>query len=204
MTVHELARAVTEYRTTLGATDRAVLGPILHRVDHGQVFVEGDNNYTWYDALGAMLRPRSVVEIGVRYGYSLKCLLNYSPRPLRVLAVDNEYNGEKTNDAFEWFFFFKLAVDDLVLVNRDSQTITELPGTGFDVGSVDGFHSAAGCKHDCELVWATLRPGGVLVVDDTAPGGDPRAGCEEFCREVGAEWAYLPTLRGMHLVIKPE
>lgn len=39
---------------------------------------------------------------------------------------------------------------------------------------------------------------------NTQPGGEVREGCERFCRERGLEWAYLPTLRGVHLVLKPE
>lgn len=203
MTAHDLARKVTECRTKGAATDRRVLGPILEAADAGRDFVEGDNNYTWWDAIGEVLKPRSVLEIGVRYGYSLKCLLNHTPKPLCVLAVDCEYDGAKTNSEFERHFRRQMNGVSLTIVSADSQTLTTLPACDFDAGSVDGRHDAGGCKHDCELVFEALRPGGVMVVDDTLEGGEPRQGCEEFCREHGLEWAYLPSLRGIHLVVKP-
>jgi hypothetical protein len=204
MTVEETAREVRQVRCVIPQWDRDFLGDLVQPCDHGADFVSGTNNYSWWAAIGLVEKPLSIVEIGTRYGYSLKCLLGARVGPLcRVLSVDSEYDGEPTRRVFVDCFRNVLGVTNLMAMAVDSQTLEELPERGYDLGVVDAMHSADGCYHDCGLVWGALRSGGLMVVDDTIDGGCVREGCERFCRDRGVEWAYLPSLRGIHLVRKP-
>lgn len=206
MTVHDLAAAVTERRRALGLTDKEVVGDLLQPMDRDVDWMAGDNNYTWWAAIGMEWRPWSVVEIGTRFGYSLKALLGCRAGPaVRVASVDAECNpGELSRDVFLAYFRDVLEVPDLNALKVDSQTLAGLPWYGFDLGVVDGLHSTSGCLHDCGLVWEALWPNGLMVVDDTIEGGEPRAAVEQFCASRGLELAHLPSLRGVTLVIKPD
>ncbi len=205
MSVLGLAEAIAFQRHCRGLRDRDVLGDLLQPCDVGRDFTEGNNNYTWWAAIGEVLLPTSVVEIGTRYGYSIKALLGTRVgKERRLLVVDAECDpGEKTLATFE-SYFRAAGVVNIHIRREDSQTITSLGETGFDIGTVDALHSADGCYHDCKLVWESLRPRGVMVVDDTQPGGCVREGCERFCKEHQVDWAYLPSLRGIHLMIKEQ
>jgi hypothetical protein len=66
---------------------------------------------------------------------------------------------------------------------------------------VDGMHTVAGCLHECRLGWAALKPGGVMVVDDTN-FTEPAEGLRQFCESIGQSPEFLPSLRGISLVVK--
>lgn len=207
--VHADAERVTGMMRRLPFADLAsvgVLGDLLQPQDIGRAFVDGDN-YVWWVALGAHFRPKRIAEIGTRFGYSLKALVAGAARPPReyYLAVyDNESNPGDKNPlgVFARYFTEVLKIDALRLERVDTQTTRSLEVTHCDMAVVDADHSEAGCHHDCGLAFDALRPGGVLVVDDTRPG-QVRDGCERFCRERGLEFAFLPSLTGIHLVRKP-
>jgi hypothetical protein len=65
-------QAVIDYRLSHPMTDREVIGDLFQPRDAGHPFVETDNNYVWFRAIGAVYRPKTIVELGSRYGYSLK------------------------------------------------------------------------------------------------------------------------------------
>ncbi len=190
----------------LPPTDEAVLGSLIQVQDHGFPFVTGDN-YVWWQAIGTYYKPRRLAEIGVRFGYSLKALVQgagHPPGTYYVAAYDAECNPGDHNPlgVFARHFTEQLGIESLRLERVDTQVLDSLRVQDIDLAVVDADHSEAGCHHDCELAFAALRPGGVLVVDDTRPG-EVRAGCERFCRENGLDYAFLPSLTGIHLVRKP-
>lgn len=206
MTVQTLYDRVLYLRDHCALTDRQILGSLVQPKDAGEEWVEGANNYVWWRAVGETFKPKSVVEIGTRFGYSLTSLLSTCvTMRTRIAVVDDERDADvEPLRVFEHHFRVNMLVSDVTILRADSQKLSELPFTGsFDLGSVDADHTADGCHHDCGLVWDVLRPGGLMVVDDCQPGG-VRDGCERFCRERGVDFAYLPSLRGVHLVLKPE
>lgn len=202
MSVHNLASQIVTYRDFSSLTDVEIVGDLAQEADKSEDFLRGRNNYTWWDAVGAVFKPFSVVEIGVRYGYSIKSLLAERIGPdCRILAVDAECDPDQHSLGLFESYFRGHGVVDLEIRRQDSQAIYSLNASDFDIGSVDARHTALGCFHDCGLVWECLRPGGLMIVDDCQPG-HVRDGCERFCRERGLEWAYLPSLRGIHLILK--
>jgi len=98
---------------------------------------------------------RSLLEIGVMDGYSLRMWRDYYP-DAEIVGLDNSrtpkvpgcfvVRGDATDVAF---------VDDLV----------EARGP-FDVIIDDGSHMTADQQKTFELLWPAVRPGGVYVIED--------------------------------------
>lgn len=186
--------------------DTELLGDLIQPQDKGCAFVAGDN-YCYWAAIGIYYRPKRIAEIGTRFGYSLKALVRgatHPPEDYFLAAFDNECNPGDKNPlgVFAHYFTERLNINRLRLERVDTQTVDALGVCDMDLAVVDADHSEKGCHHDCRLAFAALRPGGVLVVDDTRPG-EVRDGCERFCRERGLDFAFLPSMTGIHLIRKP-
>lgn len=190
-------------------SDIELLGPILQPMDVGRDFVSGHNNYVWWWAIGRVECPRTIAEIGVRFGYSLWTLTggvvgHHPPEAVELWCYDAEADyGQKTNDVF-LATFAKYGFTNIHMHAVDTQKLATLAiPTPVDLVSVDGNHSESGVYHDCRLAYGALRPGGLMVVDDTQPG-DVRDGCERFCEDFKLPFAYLNSYRGIHIIRKPE
>lgn len=110
------------------------------------------------------LRPRSIVEIGVRAGYSAFAMLSAAP--------DAHYTGfDIRTDAHGGFVGAHEHAAQLLsrfpnvtLREADSRTLDEVPAA--DLIHIDGDHSREGCLSDLELA---LRSGvRWALVDDTS------------------------------------
>lgn len=195
-------------KESVSYTDRDVLGALIQSQDKWQDFVAGDDNYVWWHLLGYHFCPRRVLEIGTRFGYSLWSIVSgsgWGPSDVSMVVFDAECDPGTKNPldvCRKWFRDHDY--ENLTLMRGDTQKMTNFDfQPPFDLAVVDADHSAGGCYHDMGLVLPVVRPGGVIVVDDTAPGGEVRAGCERFCADKQLPYVYVPTLRGVHLVGVP-
>lgn len=151
-----------------------------------------------YNAIWAVAvrhEPKSIFEIGVRGGYSAYALIIGSGAKSYIgCDVDDRkhYGGP-------WLWWAEKVLKELhkthgvdwELLFKDSQAMTELPGT-FDLIHVDGDHTFEGCLHDMELCWPAVNPGGVMVVDDSTYLPGPIRAVHDFTAKVeGAERVYL-------------
>ena len=211
MTLLDLAMNVAARQLDAPRPGRDVIGDLAQPGDAGCDFLTSDNYYSWYYHVGAVLKPRKIVEFGVRYGYSLKALLDGSGVPWEncaVVAVDDERDGVRTLDIFEKYFRDR-HIFLLDLWRRDTQTLPVVEfvntvGVQLDLAHVDAWHTEDGCYHECELAYAAVRPGGFVLVDDALPGGVVRAGADRFCRDRKLDNVYLETLRGMLIFRIPD
>ncbi len=197
---------IAEIRRSCGLRDADILGDLLQRCDYGSDFVVGDNYYTWFHAIGAYFRPRRIVEIGTRFGYSMKAFVKGAGLPagdysLAVFDAECDNDNPEPLSVFERYFRTKMNIDRIRIERVITQKIDTLGISEMDLGLVDGDHSRDGCYHDCGLVFASLRAGGVMVVDDTNPGC-VRDATEDFCKDLELEFTFLPTLRGCHVIRK--
>lgn len=174
----------------------------LHPLDIGQPWI-GRDTYKIYWAIGRAFKPESYLEIGVRFGHSILAVAKGSGTLKTAYGFDNELditNGLKFADVK-----IRPFVADLHLTKADTQTLTALEVPPVDIAHVDGMHTYDGVRHDCELAWAALKPGGLMLIDDVGGNSDiqVRLGADRFCADHGLAPQYLPCLAGMYLVKKP-
>lgn len=187
--------------------DCQIIGTLLQDRDRNCDFVLGNNYYSWFAAIGQYFRPKRILEIGTRYGYSMKAFVegaDYIMEAYDLTVFDSECDPGTPEPlkVFEDYFRNTLNIQQIRIERVNTQTIDDLGIlTPVDLAHVDADHSDAGCYHDCSLAWNALRDGGVLIVDDTNPGC-VRDATERFCKERNLEFTFLPTLRGCHVIQK--
>lgn len=191
-----LLRRVQEAVAHCPLTETEILRDVVHPLDTDAYFL-GQGTYCLYRALGMVFRPETILEIGVRFGYSLKSLSAGSERVRTIYGFDNEYDlpGSLALAARN---LASLGAD-VHLALLDTQAEYDLPvPERVDLAHVDGWHTEQGCYHDCQLVLPHLRKGGILVVDDAR--GEVREGADRFCREHGLVPVLLPCFTDMYLI----
>lgn len=137
-----------------------------------------------YYGIGAALMPGRILEIGVRYGYSLACLAaGAGAEVVLVEGWDNETYAPgclaAAKDLIEMATSAKA-----VLRKTDSQQVDSLDRP-YDLIHIDGDHTTAGCLHDLGLTLGRTR---YVVVDDYG-FPDVRRAVDAFAGEHAAKIA---------------
>lgn len=182
--------------------DRQILADIVLEDDEDLWFVNSNDIYIWYYAIGKVLSPSSILEIGTRAGYSLKAMISGSsvpPSEISLWSLDGELDIVESQDYCEYYFgnlgcrcdFRKGLTQDI-----DDLNITER----VDIVHIDAFHSEEGCYHECALGIRVLKDGGYLLIDDISSGPLVKAGAIAFCRDYNLSYEYLPSFNGMFLI----
>jgi 2-polyprenyl-3-methyl-5-hydroxy-6-metoxy-1,4-benzoquinol methylase len=112
-------------------------------------------------AIAQVLQPRSILEIGVRYGYSARVFLEAVP-DAKFVGIDldsDQFGGVK--GAIDWATKL-LAPYDIALIVSDSQQMTRFPGDIYDLIHVDGQQDGDGSFHDLRLA---IAQGRYILVD---------------------------------------
>ena len=117
------------------------------------LFDEWVDNYRVKWGIAAGLQPRSILEVGVRYGYSAAAFLDACPSARYVgIDIDNDAYG---GVAGALDFATKLLQPyDAEIVIADTQEMTRFPGGRYDLIHVDGQQDGDGSFHDLELAVA--------------------------------------------------
>lgn len=178
-------------------TDLELLGSLVQPKDRGADWLSGSNYYLRYHELGEQFKPRVIGEIGVRFGYSSWCLA-HGAGAQRVYGWDNQsYEPGCLAVASR-----NLAAYSPVLSACDSQQTDALScPEPIDLFHVDGDHTEAGALHDLILASRLVRPGGVVLVDDTDHCPGVKVAVEGFCRDRSLPVSYRPTLRGLAVIL---
>lgn len=109
------------------------------------------DRYLMLYAIAAMKRPASIVEIGVRAGYSAFALMagaRTTPSYYGIDADDGTWGGKigMVNRARELLY----GLDGIVTITiADSMSLSRLPAA--DIAHVDGAHDYGHCLHDLKL-----------------------------------------------------
>lgn len=202
MNCHEIAAEVQRVWESLPhKTGRDILGFLVQPMDEDKDFINRDDCYAYYYAVGRVLKPRRYVEIGVRFGYTMKAVVDGAGMwgEAEVYGIDMEYDGIPSNQVARNYLGRRLKTFELY--RTDSRSLQKLEIEPVDLGHVDGYHTEEVVGHDSQLIWDCLKPGGVLMIDDCGPG-EVKTGAERFFGDRGIEYSYLPTLRGMMLAVK--
>jgi len=161
-------------------------------------YVWSKNCFEWYWALGKVIKPKTFMEIGVRFGFSFLPTIQASSELEYALGWDLETYGDN-NIANENIAKYYTGNAKWEIQHVDSQEKSELPQF-FDLVSIDGCHDY-NCKiHDLEMAMVNSR---YVILDDYDYHTDVRNSVSQFMRDNSSkiEWAlYIPTFRGSQLI----
>ena len=139
---------------------------MYHSDDILKPWVQSQNYYEWYYTFGKIFQPTSILEVGVRRGYSLIAMgLGCTIPPSQFFLIDNEIEGIPITTAIQNInqIFPGTIVEHLI---ADSQIIESLPSYFIaDVSHVDGCHTYEGVQKELALVYPYTRY--YIIVDDT-------------------------------------
>jgi hypothetical protein len=123
--------------------------------------------YEYYYAISKYYNPKSILEIGVRYGYSMGCLIKGSDKIESVTGIDCD-SYEKDSLLIAEKNIKKYIKDniDFEFINKDSHSIEKLDKK-FDLIHVDGDHSYQGKIQDLNLIKEACN---VAIIDDYGGG----------------------------------
>ena len=122
-------------------------------------------------ACAAVVQPDTYLEIGVRRGRSLACVVAACPTA-RATGIDlwmKNYAGvENPGPDFVREELGRVAPSPRVelLVANSHESLQALPAESFDLITVDGDHSEAGAWQDLTDSARLLKPGGLMLFDD--------------------------------------
>jgi len=139
--------------------------------------------------------PSTILEIGVRAGYSAYSLLSACP-DAKYIGIDAE-NGTHGGQNGPWMWWAKKILGDFntEFVVADSQKLSEIDGS-YDFIHIDGDHTTGGVVHDLKICWPALNKGGVILVDDYDYINSVRKGVDVFASKSCLEKKYIKSLRG--------
>jgi hypothetical protein len=162
-------------------------------------YVWSGNCFEWYYAISKTIKPKTFLEIGVRWGFSFLPTLLGNPDMESALGLDLETYGNSNKEAKEHIQKYYSGDTKWDLLTQDSQIATQLPGF-YDLISIDGCHTYD-CKiHDLELAMGNCN---YVILDDYDYHTDVRNSTNNFMRHNTAkiEWGlYIPTFRGSMLI----
>lgn len=158
--------------------------------------------------IAAALRPRSVLEIGVRYGYAAHAFLTV-PGVIRYVGVDVDdpvinAMGEPTC-AWAMEMLGRTTAPgirrELVKANtRTTRLLDLMPGELFDFVHIDADHTFAGAHDDIAQAWELTRC--AVLVDDYFGSPPVRDAVDRFVTASGALLVTSPSGTGEALLLK--
>ena len=165
----------------------------LHQADYQTIVQKGDNWEVWgsgkyddYATVARIVNPATIMEVGVRHGYSIRAMLQ-GTWAQSVYLIDNESAGGSLD-----------RVASLILEDRPTikvrtfkmDTQTEdfewdeskmiYPGDYIDLLHIDGNHEYEAALRDLTMFGRLLTAWGCIILDDAK---DPNV------REAGEDWA---------------
>ena len=125
--------------------------------------------YEWYYAYGRLLKPQTMLEIGVLGGASVVAVcLGAGSSLCEVHLIDDESHDRRESLADAANAVMRAApCAQVSMFREDSQRLARLPaGPQFDLISLDGDHRVGPCFHDLRICLPRLAEDGHVLVDD--------------------------------------
>lgn len=156
----------------------------------------------------AELRPETIVEIGVRAGYSAYYFLQACPDATYwgFDADNGTHGGQGPKPYYPWAIEIlrKAGRDFNLVIPFDTQKATSLPIKLADFYHIDGDHTTVGVMSDLGICFKHCLRGGHLLVDDYDYLREVREGVDAWLKlhEGKVEHEYRKSLRGEMLIRK--
>lgn len=147
--------------------------------------------------IAAMLQPKTILEIGVRAGYSAAAFLSACPATYLGLDADLDCSGGWLGAPQLAKTMLKEHFGDRARIETvNTQELQTLEGR-YDLAHVDGDHSYEGALHDLRLAAGVTK---WILVDDIDFLPDVGRAVADFLKETGYSHIYMPTFRGDCLI----
>ncbi len=187
---------------------------VLHPRDRvgggGPYCFETEGWYRAYQAkarIAAALRPQSVLEIGIRYGYSAHAFLQ-CPSVVTYIGVDIDDTvlnamGEPT---CEWAMAMlgrttlSTIQREFIKANTRTTSVLDLGLNGIDFVYIDADHTYEGAIDDMLQAWQLTQQ--VMLVDDYIGSPPVRDAVEAFVAKTNALLMTAPSGTGEALLLK--
>jgi predicted O-methyltransferase YrrM len=193
--IRELANVFT------AGCDRAIVGRLAQP---GDTFLDTHQTYNWYFAIGATYEPKRIMEIGVRYGYSLLAMakgarMRDPEAAVMADGIDNEADGVASNQIAHDGILLEVGIEPWI-IQKSSTEVLRAPfmpaiDSKFDIVHVDGDHSPEGVETELTLALRLVRKGGIILVDDMDTPHIAAAVKRRFGR-----WIEFPTIHRLALI----
>jgi predicted O-methyltransferase YrrM len=155
------------------------------------------------------VQPATILEVGVRAGYSAAAFLAASPAGwfVGLDSDDGSHGGVRgyLADAATmllgrypeaWVELYPWNSHDAAVVRRLQARCRGV----FDLIHIDGDHSEHGCASNLTLAVTLARPGGYILIDDYDLLAEVRRAADHFVQAAGFESLHLPSPHGDLLV----
>lgn len=136
------------------------------------------------------LKPSSILEIGVRAGYSAFAML-WAVADARYLGIDAYYDWDWPGNAGALGHAQQLLsqFENVTIWHADSHALKTVEGGPWDLVHLDGDHSLQGCLQD--LLLAECSGAQFVLVDDTRDPNPVRAAVELYLNMRGKKGRWL-------------
>ena len=165
-----------------------------------------ENYYQMYFAMGAVFRPRTYLEIGTRFGYSMVAIARGAPGLELVVSCDlqtyeNPYSLPSQQVAERNLRASGYSGEARFIADESRRVARLLAGNTFDLILVDGDHTYEGCRSDILTCYPLLAPGGVMMIDDLdAPSVfSAVVDCMQELNVAVSDRCFVPTKHGLYL-----
>jgi hypothetical protein len=161
--------------------------------------------YLWVKhVIAGLANPSSIVEIGVRAGYSAYAFLLACPKATYTgfdAYINGRFGGKDLRSGFKAHAERILApYQAKIVVANTMDKGFALPKAGFF--HVDGDHTFNGALHDLELCLIASNPDSVILVDDYVFHPEVGMAAQEFCKRHGWHCTQVRSLRGEGVVTR--
>lgn len=126
-------------------------------------YLKCNNYYEFYYAISKFYKPKKILEIGVRYGYSLGSMIKGSGMVEKVVGIDNDdYNQDSLLVAQDNLKKHISSDLEYIFLKIDSHTIPKFDEY-YDLIHIDGDHTYDGKLKDLDLLKNACK---IAIIDD--------------------------------------
>jgi len=151
-----------------------ILKDYVQEKDVNEEWYKDNNYYIHYYNLGNNFSPSNILELGIRYGYSLICLmkgsLDSSITNFNLTCVDSEFEENSNTIASKNLDKFSTLNNCMVNYNFINKEIlyinkNEFNKSYYDIIHLDANHSFK-VLHEIQITWESLKDNGIMIIDD--------------------------------------